>query len=293
MRSPKSHEDLIGLVKADRLSEVDCIFSVGGDGTAHTIAQQLIGAKTKLLVLPGGTANDLAEELGTNSNIRKLAGVFHARTTKKIDIIRINDRYLMTNGGLGIAQEVAKQVNLYRKQYQLFNMALKLAGKNAYKFLFAKEFFLSNFKLYSLYVDSPDFPGLDKKIQSPLVLVNNQPKLAGRFAVAPFTKNNDGKFNVTIFTHTDRLEFGKCVLSYMNGIVPANDKNLIYFETDSLDITSLNSDTISFFGDGEVFPPTKDLSIRIIPSALEVFSTNDNLNFCGGSLSLDKIPLLQ
>lgn len=292
-RAPASYEDLIALVRADRDAGIDCIFSVGGDGTAHTIAQHLVGGNTKLLVLPGGTANDLAEELGTNANLKKLASVFHSRTTKKIDIISINDRYLMTNGGLGVAQEVARQVNTYRKEFQAFNMALKFAGKNTYQLLFAKEMLLSKFKMYDLFINSPDFPLLEKRVRSPLILVNNQPKLAGKFNVAPKTRNDDGKFNVTIFTHEERFDFLRCVTTFMSGKFPENDERLIHFETDSLEILSLNQENLNFFGDGELFPATKELKIKVIPSALEVYSMKENLNLCGASMSLDNIPYIQ
>lgn len=291
-RSPTSHEDLISMVNLDREAGIDCIFSIGGDGTAHTIAQQLIGAKTKLLVLPGGTANDFAEELGTNKSIQKLANVFHARTTKKIDIIQVNGRYLMTNGGMGIAHEVARQVNQYRKSSAIFNKALKMAGKNTYSLVFAKQLMLSQYKLHKVFIDSPDFPLLDKKVHTPLILVNNQPKLAGRFPVAPMTRNNDGKFNVTIFKHKNKLDFIKCVSIFLRGEFPETDENLIHFETDKLEIMSLTSETLNFFGDGELFAPNKELKIGVIPSALEVYSLFEDLNFCGG-VSLDQIPLIQ
>jgi diacylglycerol kinase (ATP) len=292
-RSPSSYSDLVEMVKADRDTGVDCIFSIGGDGTAHTIAQQLIGGNTKLLVLPGGTANDFAEELGTNKNIQKLASVFHARTTKKIDIIKVNDRYLMTNGGMGIAQEVAREVNQYRKSSALFNQALKFAGKNTYSLLFAKQLMLSPYKLYDIFVDSPDFPLLDRKVKSPLILVNNQPKLAGRFPVAPTTRNNDGKFNVTIFTHENKLDFIKCVSIFMRGEFPEKDEKLIHFETDKVEMMSLTNEALNFFGDGENFTPSLELKIGLIPSALEVYSVFEDLNLCGSGMSLDKIPLIQ
>nr|MBA2403651.1 NAD(+)/NADH kinase [Bdellovibrionales bacterium] len=170
--NPLSELELIEMIRKDAADGVECIFSIGGDGTAHTIAQHLVGTKTKLLVLPGGTANDFAAELGTNSNLRKLASIFHARTTREVDIIKVNDRYLITNGGLGIAQKVAHDVNKFRKEMTLFKSFMKSVGKHSYSFMFMKQLMTSKFELLDVYMDSPDMPLLDKKVSSSLILIN-------------------------------------------------------------------------------------------------------------------------
>ncbi|MFP5387497.1 MAG: diacylglycerol/lipid kinase family protein [Bacteriovoracia bacterium] len=291
-RTPSSMEELVQQIKLDKEGGVDCIFSIGGDGTAHIIAQNLVGHKTKLLVLPGGTANDLAHELGTNSNLRKLASIFHARTTREVDVIKVNDRYLITNGGIGIAHRVAQDINKLRKEISGFKNVLKFVGKNAYSAMFIKQTLLTKFHLLDIYLDSPDCPLLEKKIRSPLILVNNQPRLAGKFPVAPFTRNDDGKFNVTIFLHDNRFDFIKTASSFLLGKYPENDKKLISFETDSLKMMSLGQEDLNFFGDGENFTPAKELDISLVPRSLVVYSRNEDIVLCP-SHSLDTIPTIQ
>jgi diacylglycerol kinase (ATP) len=290
--NPASEIDLIQMIRKDRDDGVECIFSIGGDGTAHTIAQNLVGSKTKLLVLPGGTANDFAAELGTNSNLRKLANIFHARTTREVDIIKVNDRYLITNGGVGIAQKVAQDVNKLRKEQTLFKSFMKTAGKHSYSMMFIKQIMLSKFELLDVYMDSPNMPLLDKRVRSPLILVNNQPRLAGKFPVAPETRNDDGKFNVTIFLHDNRFDFIKSSSSFLRGQFPENDKKIIQFETDSLKMMSLSDKELNFFGDGEGFTPSKELNISIIPKGLVVYSNNEDIVLCA-SHSLDTIATIQ
>lgn len=291
--TPTSVEELVEFVRKDREQGVDCIFSIGGDGTAHTIAQNLVGSKTKLLVLPGGTANDFAAELGTNSNLGKLASIFHAHTTREVDIIKVNDKYLMTNGGIGIAQKVAQKVNKLRKETTFFKRFLKGVGKNSYSVMFVKELMSQKFELLEVFVDSPDMPMLEKRVKSPLILINNQPRLGGKFPVAPNTRNDDGKFNVTIFLHTNKLDFIKSSTSFLLGKYPEHDKNIIQFETTSLSLISLSDKDLSFFGDGENFEPTKELNFGIIPKGLEVYCNNDNMLLCPHSYSLDTIPVIQ
>lgn len=290
INTPSSLEEMIALVKKDRDNKTEFIFSIGGDGTCHTIAQQLVGSSTKLMVLAGGTANDFADEIGTSGALKKLAHIFHAQSTKKVDIINVNGKYLMSNGGIGIAQEVAALVNEYRKNSGLFQNFLRSSGKHAYQAVFAKHLLSSKFNLQRVFMDSPDFPLLEKKVTAPLILINNQPKLAGSFQVAPDTKNTDGKFNVTIFTHDNRFEFMKTALIFLTGGQALDDKKIIRFETDSLKLLSLTGSPLTFFGDGETWEPSMEIDISIVPQAIEVFSSVEEI--IGKGYSLEEIPLL-
>ena len=65
-------EELNQKLKKDLADKKDVIISVGGDGTVNTIIQQMAGTQSELLVIPGGTANDLASELGNKASIKKL-----------------------------------------------------------------------------------------------------------------------------------------------------------------------------------------------------------------------------
>lgn len=71
-RTPSNLEELHSDLKADIDAKVDAVVSVGGDGTVNTLIQNLANKEIGLLVIPGGTANDLASELGMNENIKKI-----------------------------------------------------------------------------------------------------------------------------------------------------------------------------------------------------------------------------
>jgi len=290
--SPNTQEELLSRISEDRKKGVECVFSIGGDGTANLIAQNLIGSKTKLLVLAGGTANDFATELGTNSNIKKLANIYHAKTTKEVDILKVNDRYLITNGGIGIGQNVASEINSLRKENSMFKSLLKGLGKNTYTLVLIKNILMKKFELQEVYISSPDYPLLEKRVKTGLLLINNQPMLAGKYPVAPETRNDDGKFNVTIFLHDNKISFAKSAMSFLQGKYPENDPNIISFETNELNMTSIDDKELKFFGDGEIFAPSKELNISLIPKGLNVFTDDREFNLCS-SHSLDIIPRIQ
>ncbi len=290
--SPDGLEALNSQVLSDVEKGTEYIFSVGGDGTANTISQNIIGKNIKLMVVPAGTANDFAQEIGISSNLKKISHVFNTQTTKKVDAIKVNDRYMISNGGLGMANEVAKKVNQYRKERPGFKSLMKTLGKRTYSLIYAQQMLTKAFSARSMLVESPDSPLLDPRVTTPLVLVNNQEYIGGKFRVAPNTKNDDGKFNVTIFLHKNRLDLLKCTLQMMSGSYPHHDKELISFETDKLSLNALDGKPLEFFGDGESFTESQILDISIEKQALEVCTYKGESLLCT-SYSLDKIETIQ
>lgn len=270
VNAPKNLEDLKLSLENDVANGTEYIFSVGGDGTA----------------------NDFAKEVGVSGNLKKIAQIFNAQTTRKIDAIKINGRYMITNGGLGMACEVAKTVNELRHKNQLFKKMMKTFGKETYSLIYAQQMLGKPFNMRSVCVESPDSPLLDPRIETGLILVNNQPYIGGKFCVAPLTQNNDGKFNVTVFLHKNKMDLMKCTLMMMAGRYPRNDKNLISFETTSLNLMSLDGSPLEFFGDGETFTPAKSLEIDLLPDALEACTYKGESLLCT-SYALDKIEMIQ
>lgn len=271
-RTPDNLEELHRDLKADIDGQVDAVVSVGGDGTVNTLIQNLANKDIGLLVIPGGTANDLASELGMNENIKKICQCIRNQQVKKIDLIRINDRLMATNGGIGLGGEVAKKINNIRSKYPIFKSLMKASGKSIYSFFVAQELLSVNFDQYHLDITSKEFSG---KIKTSCILVNNQPMLAGTFNIAPKTNNSDGKFNVSILTHDSRQKLIQCILQIAKGSLPIDDPNFISFETDKLNIQNLSKGkNPQFFGDGEILhsEETDSFDIEIEKDALKVYS---------------------
>jgi diacylglycerol kinase family enzyme len=105
-------------------------------------------------------------------------------------------------------------------------------------------------------------------------MVNNQPVIAGNFLIAPETKNSDGTFNVTIFTHKHFADLVAAIYRVRCHIPPHNDPHVISFETSRLRIERMDdpSRPLTFIGDGEVLASSNVLEIGIKPSLLRVFA---------------------
>lgn len=272
--SPTDLDELYNVLDQDIARSVDAILSVGGDGTAHTIIQKLAGTDIGLLVVPGGTANDLAQSMGSSKNIKQITQAIRNNVKKKIDLIEINGRYMATNGGLGFAAEVAHEINLLRSSYPQFKQLMKFSGKNIYSVFVAKKLLDRDLKTYKFRVNSAEYK---ETVFSPLVLINNQPMVGGAFEVAPKTKHNDGTFNVTILKHSNRLELISCFIKILSGNVPVNDPDYVSFETNQVQIDLLDEERgLKFFGDGETFEERHSWNIKCHLNHLNVYSPKDN-----------------
>src|SRR3984957_14781290 len=89
----------------------DTIFACGGDGTVHNIAQVLAGSSTALAILPMGTANALAHDIGLPLNVIAAAESALLARQRRIALghIHYNDlqgnpgsRYFVLAAGVGV-----------------------------------------------------------------------------------------------------------------------------------------------------------------------------------------------
>lgn len=279
-QSPVNLHQLYEQLDLDIKNHVDAVLSVGGDGTAHSIIQRLAGTDVGLLVVPGGTANDLARTLGSSTNVKMISQTIRHNVRKKIDLIRINGTFMATNGGLGFAADVAKEINDLRKEVPQFKNFMKLSGKNIYSLFLSKRLLSKEIKSHNFQITSNEFSG---EISSPLILINNQPALGGDFQVAPLTEHSDGTVNLTIFKHENRLDLISAIIKILKGDFPFDDKNIISFETKEARIDLLDSGKLNFFGDGEIFSETNSWEIRCFHQFLSVYSPKDQeklINLC-------------
>jgi len=119
--------------------ELDALFVVGGDGTINEIINGLAESPVALGVLPGGTSNVWAKELGlpTRSPRHLLPLLDSVRAlvpgkTRRIDLGNINGRYFLQWAGIGLDAEVTYAMEpRTRTQRRLGVVAYVIAGISA------------------------------------------------------------------------------------------------------------------------------------------------------------------
>ena len=79
----------------------------GGDGTINEVINGIAGTETVLGIVPLGTANDFATNVGIKE-IDRACTIIKERRTKKIDLVRVNhDKFFGSTACLGFDAEVA------------------------------------------------------------------------------------------------------------------------------------------------------------------------------------------
>jgi len=89
---------------------VDMVVAVGGDGTINEIIQELAGTETALAVLPSGTVNVWAREMGIPLDNFGARNILLKGQVRSIDLGQVDGRYFLLMAGIGFDGEVAYAV---------------------------------------------------------------------------------------------------------------------------------------------------------------------------------------
>lgn len=90
--------------------KANLVIAAGGDGTINEIVQGLIGSETALGVLPNGTVNVWARELGIPLDDAGARDVLLNGQTRRVDLGCVNGRYFLLMVGIGLDGEVTQAV---------------------------------------------------------------------------------------------------------------------------------------------------------------------------------------
>ncbi|HEX6783219.1 MAG TPA: diacylglycerol kinase family protein [Sphingomicrobium sp.] len=74
----------------------------GGDGTISAAASALVGGKTMLGILPLGTLNHFARDLGIPDKLEEAAKVIASRKDRLVDVAEMNGRIFINNSAIGL-----------------------------------------------------------------------------------------------------------------------------------------------------------------------------------------------
>jgi YegS/Rv2252/BmrU family lipid kinase len=88
----------------------DAVVAVGGDGTINEIIQKLAGSETALGVLPSGTINVWAREVGIPLENEGAREVLVHGQVRRIDLGHVNERYFLLMATIGLDAEVTHAV---------------------------------------------------------------------------------------------------------------------------------------------------------------------------------------
>lgn len=257
------------LTKRAARDGMDAVFVAGGDGSIHKAVAGLLGSETSLAVLPSGTANVWAQELGlptlswTNwaaleqSVKRILNGYIH---TMDVGICQGIPFLLWSGAGFDafVVHHLEPRTR-WQKQFPATQYAANVAW-------FARTF--SGMDL-NIWIDGERIQGTYL-----LALTTNIHLYAGGMAeLSPSAKLDDGRMDLWLFSGDSMLETLQHLFDLAAGKHVDSDKTICR----AFQEIRIQSKTDLYLQlDGEPIAPSKDVKIAIKPQALRVM-VPDNL----------------
>src|SRR6266699_1723051 len=229
------------------------IVAAGGDGTVNQVANGLAGSNAALGLLPMGTVNVFAMELGLPShNLELCWDIIGGENIRLVDLPSANGKYFVQLGGVGLDAQVVKETSLAFKRsfgpLSYLISAAQIAARQPPKLFIESE---------STSVDEASF-----------VLIGNGRLYGGPF---PFFKHaviDDGLFDVVLFKRLGYLE----IIKYLQNVVFSSDisaPDIEYFQTEHLRVTSAQDVPLEL--DGEL-AGSCPVDFRIRKRALRVLA---------------------
>lgn len=189
--------------QAAGLGEFRAVIAAGGDGTINEVVNGLAGSKMPLGLLPMGTANVLASELGI-ADPQAAAKAIVAGKTRHIHLGRCGARYFTMMAGVGFDARVVAGIRTAEK---------RRLGKLAYVLQSARELYQRSAPHLELALD-----GTAERASS--VIIANGHYYAGRYVVAPEASLNDPALIACRFARGDRFGIIRAAAFLGMGLMP-------------------------------------------------------------------------
>jgi diacylglycerol kinase family enzyme len=97
-------------------SGVDAVVAAGGDGTVNAVASAVAGTDVALGVLPLGTLNHFARDVGIPQRVSEAIAVIAAGRTRAVDIAEVNGRCFVNNSSIGLYPHLVSKRDRQRER---------------------------------------------------------------------------------------------------------------------------------------------------------------------------------
>lgn len=233
--------------------QISMVIVAGGDGTINEVIQGLAGSETALGVLPTGTVNVWAREMGIPLDLAKAREILVHGQTRRIDLGRVNERYFLLMVGIGFDGEVTQAVE--RKP-------LKRLGVLGYAL--AALWFGTGYLGFPLTIRADDAePVRTRALQ---VIVGNTQLYAGAFKFTWLARCDDGLLDLCVFHKRGPL--GRLVVLFDFALRREQRRLWVRYNTcKTITIETRDPVAIQVDGDPAGYTPA---TFAIAPGALKV-----------------------
>lgn len=225
------------------------VVAIGGDGTVKMVAEIIKESPITLGIIPAGSANGLARELGIPVDVNEAVKIISEGHTRKLDAIRINEEELCFHlGDIGLNALLVKYFESSKKR------GLWGYGQSLLKMLWNKR------KMrVAITTDN-----VQVKRKAYMVVLANAEKYGTGAVINPNGDISDGAFEVVVVRKLHVVEIIKAVMARK------------YFHPDRIEVFRTKNAELQFQQkypfqiDGEYRGKIASLQARILPGIVSV-----------------------
>jgi diacylglycerol kinase (ATP) len=229
------------------------VIAAGGDGTVRQVGRGLEGAQKPMMVIPCGTENLIANEIGYDERLATLIKTFESDNVKSLDLCSANGACFGAIAGIGFDAEVVHRVHRDR---------LGHINHLDYFWPIWRTFWEHKFPTLDIKVDGEEiFHGQG------MAFVGNISRYAVGLQILQHADFSDGLLDVCIYQcHSKPIQIKHSLMTMLK--MHADKGGVIYRQGKSVEVSSSDSNVYTQI-DGDSGPQLP-MKIGIIPQAVKL-----------------------
>ncbi|HZP49248.1 MAG TPA: YegS/Rv2252/BmrU family lipid kinase [Vicinamibacterales bacterium] len=172
------------LARAALARGVRLVIAWGGDGTINEVASALVFGEIPLGIVPAGSGNGLARELGVQTRPERAIASALAAAPRPIDVGEVSGRFFVNIAGVGFDAEVAARFN---------HPGNTTRGLRGYAALTARSFFTYRAREYTLGADEQRL-----RTRALMIVIANGTEFGNRILIARGARVDDGVLDLVV-----------------------------------------------------------------------------------------------
>lgn len=229
----------------------DAVIAIGGDGTVNLVGNLLLHTGVPMGIIPLGSGNGLAKDLGLPIDIVAAFNVIHRFEYKNIDTLSFNGKLCFHLCDLGFN---ARVVHKFAKSL--------MRGKFSYLWYGLQEFFTFKSFPYKIKSRIGDYEG-----HAFMMIISNANKFGTNVSINPLGEIDDGWFEVSIIK-----PFSKWAVPYIfYHLMRDTIYRTSYYKIIRSRKVLINNKSGEFSHiDGEPVETSENIVVEIVPNSLKV-----------------------
>ncbi len=265
-------ESLLRALASERAASAPIVAIGGGDGTIHHAVNLIGDAPVTLAPLPFGTGNDFCRSLDLAPGLSRALEALARGSTRRVDVIEVARRRVVTVAGLGVVSRSALQVGRLARPGRASRHMVRALGSFAYLGAAgARLLFEPRLARHAIVRWRPAVEGEWQTVEGRYygIFLANRPTLGAGLRLPLTVEADDGRFEIVLVEKRPRVSVALNLPKLRSGAHLPDHLLSIHHAV----ATEIQWDGGSpIVGDGEDLGEQATLKAHVLPRALTVIA---------------------